>query len=400
MTDRYTHLRAAIAGSRLPVAIVDLDAVDANIDALLGDVRAHEKTLRLATKSVRCSRLIDYILARGGAVMRGLMSYAVSEAEMLVERGHRDILVAYPSVQERDVDDLVALNRRDGVQVSLVVDSRDHLDRLDRRARALGGIIPVVIEIDMSLRALGGRVHLGVHRSSAFTADHVVALAREAEQRPGVRFAGVMGYEAQIAGMAEANPFSKLLNPIRGAIKRRSIPVVRQRRQAVADALAAAGIELPRFNGGGTGSLIHTDREPAITEVTAGSGFLCSHLFDYYPHLSLAPAAFFALQVVRLPGPGLATCHGGGYVASGEAGRDRLPIPVWPEGLSLLALEGAGEVQTPVRGANGIRVGDPILFRHAKAGELAEHFNEYLFVRGHRIVERAPTYRGAGFAFV
>lgn len=385
---------------RLPVALVDLDAVDANIDALLGDVRAHGKTMRLATKSVRCRRLIDYILERGGAVMRGVMSFAVAEAAMLVDRGHTDVLVAYPSVQRRDIEDLVALNARDGVVVSLVIDSVDHLDALDRGARDLGGVIPVVVELDMSLRTLGGRVHLGVHRSPAHAPEQVVALAREAVDRPNLRFAGVMGYEAQVAGMGEANPFSRMLNPMRSAIKRASIPAVRKRRREVAEALTRAGIELPLFNGGGTGSLVHTDREAAITEVTAGSGFLCSHLFDYYPHLSLSPAVFFALQVVRIPAPGMVTCHGGGYIASGEAGRDRLPIPVLPENLSLTGLEGAGEVQTPLRGARGISIGDPVFFRHAKAGELAEHFNEYLLVRGDQIVERAATYRGDGSAFV
>jgi D-serine deaminase-like pyridoxal phosphate-dependent protein len=328
------------------------------------------------------------------------MSFAVSEAEMLVDRGHTDILVAYPSVQTHDVDALVGLNRRDGVTVSLVVDSREHLDILDHRARTRNGCIPVVVEIDMGLRAIGGRVHVGVHRSSAFTAEDVVDLAREIGRREALEFAGVMGYEAQIAGLAEANPFSKLLNPIRVAIKRASIPAVRERRQRIADALAAANIALPLFNGGGTGSLVHTDRERAITEVTAGSGFLCSHLFDYYPHLHLSPAAYFALQVVRKPSRDIATCHGGGYVASGEAGRDRLPIPALPVGLSLIGLEGAGEVQTPLRGARSISIGDPIFFRHAKAGELAEHFNEYLLVRGDRVVERAPTYRGEGYAFV
>jgi D-serine deaminase-like pyridoxal phosphate-dependent protein len=143
--------------------------------------------------------------------------------------------------------------------------------------------------------------------------------------------------------------------------------------------------------------------EPALTEVTAGSGFLDSHLFDHYRGLSLRPAAYFALQVVRRPGDGIVTCHGGGYVASGKAGRDRLPAPALPEGLRLSSLEGAGEVQTPVelrRDGVELALGDPVFFRHAKAGELAEHFPEYLMVRGSRVEGRAPTYRGLGRCFL
>jgi D-serine deaminase-like pyridoxal phosphate-dependent protein len=136
--------------------------------------------------------------------------------------------------------------------------------------------------------------------------------------------------------------------------------------------------------------------------VTVGSGFLDSHLFDRYRGLSLRPAAYFALQVVRRPGREFITCHGGGYVASGAAGRDRLPIPALPEGLRLLSLEGAGEVQTPLElsGPSSLVLGDPVFFRHAKAGELAEHFAEYILVRGDRVVARAPTYRGLGKCFL
>src|SRR5205814_8125896 len=120
----------------------------------------------------------------------------------------------------------------------------------------------------------------------------------------------------------------------------------------------------------------------------------CGHLFDGYAGLPLQPALAFALQVVRRPAPGLVTCLGGGWIASGQAGADRLPKPIWPAGASLLPAEGAGEVQTPVRA--DVPLGAPVLFRPAKSGEPAEHFAEYLLVRGDRIVERAPTYRGLG----
>ena len=156
------------------------------------------------------------------------------------------------------------------------------------------------------------------------------------------------------------------------------------------------------FNGGGTGSLAWSSDEDALTEVTVGSGFLDSHLFDYYRGLELEAAAMFALQVVRRPGRSMVTCHGGGYVASGEPGQDRLPIPFLPRGASLMRLEGAGEVQTPVVLPEGVRleIGAPMFFRHAKAGELAEHFVEYKMVRNDAIEAVAPTYRGAGWCFL
>jgi D-serine deaminase-like pyridoxal phosphate-dependent protein len=65
-------------------------------------------------------------------------------------------------------------------------------------------------------------------------------------------------------------------------------------------------------------------------------------------------------------------------------------------------MEATGEVQTPLTVPRGVelQIGDPVFFRHAKAGELAEHFREYLFVRGDTIERRAPTYRGEGRCFL
>ena len=73
-----------------------------------------------------------------------------------------------------------------------------------------------------------------------------------------------------------------------------------------------------------------------------------------------------------------------------------------PQGLEPIGFEGWGEVQTPlsrVREAPPLEVGDPVICRHAKAGELAERFAEYLLVRGDRVAERVPTYRGLGWTF-
>jgi D-serine deaminase-like pyridoxal phosphate-dependent protein len=155
-------------------------------------------------------------------------------------------------------------------------------------------------------------------------------------------------------------------------------------------------------NGGGTGSLAATAAEPAVTEVTAGSGFYAPTLFDHYSAFSLRPAAMFALPVVRRPSGSVATALGGGYLASGPGDRVRLPEPYLPHGLRLDPMEGAGEVQTPLLGpgARGLKPGDRVYLRHAKAGELCERFDRLYLVEGDRIVDELPTYRGEGRTFL
>ncbi|MEQ8275421.1 MAG: alanine racemase [Deltaproteobacteria bacterium] len=396
----YERLTGAVAGESLPVAVVDLDAVDANVERLLGPVRAANKTLRIASKSVRCVELLRHIMALDAAVFRGVMSFKVDEAKHLVASGFDDVFVAYPSASLRDAETLASLAATN--TVSIAVDDAEHLAVLGPAGAERGVEIPVVIDVDMSLRWLGDQVHLGVRRSPIADVDAVLALARRIRDTAGVRLYGVMGYEAQIAGMTDDSPFGRLLNLPKRGIKKLSRGPVERLRARIAEVLRADGFELAMFNGGGSGSVHWASAEDALTEVTAGSGFLDSHLFDYYRALDLVPAVFFAVQAVRRPAPGVVTCHGGGYVASGEAGRDRLPRPYLPAGLELFDLEGAGEVQTPLRLPAGMTValGDPIFFRHAKAGELAEHFAQYVFVRGDRIVKRAPTYRGEGCVFL
>ncbi len=398
----WERYRAVLRDEPLPCALVDLDAVDRNLDRLLAPVREAGKRLRVASKSVRCVELLRYLRDRGEGTIAGVMGYAATEAAHLVDAGFTDVLVAYPTVQASDGRLLSELNRRDGVRVSVVVDSPAHLDRLDAAAAEVGGVIPVIVEVDLSWRPLGAATHLGVRRSPLRTAEAVVDLADSVGDRPHLRFGGVMGYEAQIAGLQDANPFAPLLNPAKKLIRRRSRPHVVRTRAAIAEGLAARGLSCEVFNGGGTGSVHWSTAEDCLTEVTAGSGFLDSHLFDYYSDLEFDAAAMFALQVVRVPGPGFVTCHGGGYVASGEPGLDKHPIPWLPPGLKLVGMEATGEVQTPLIVPKGVTldVGDPVFFRHAKAGELAEHFPEYLLVRGDTIERRVPTYRGEGQCFL
>jgi len=381
---------------RLPAAFVDLDAFDRNaahVAELAGGL-----PVRVATKSLRVPALIRRALD-SSAAYRGLMCFAVEEAVFLHGEGFDDLLIAYPTVQPSDLSALRALHDA-GADVKLMVDCGAHLEVLDA---AMGGCdrpFPVVLDVDMSLRP-GGGLHLGVRRSPVRSLDEAVGLFRRAAGLVHVRMVGLMGYEAQVAGLVDRNPFKRALNPVARWIRRRSIRDVAIRRERLAATLDGEGFEIELFNGGGSGSLDSTPAEPWLTEVTAGSALLCSHLFDYYRDVRFEPACFFALQVVRSSDGGYATCLGGGYVASGEPGWDKVPVIHHPAGAELITTEGCGEVQTPLRLPAGVTLepGQPAVFRHAKAGELAERFDEYLLVSGGEVVDRVPTYRGLGRCF-
>ena len=392
----HQRLEEIFAGRDAPLALVDLDAMWSNADSMLG--RASGKPIRVASKSVRCRSLLETILARDPR-FRGLMTFTLAESLWLHGHGLRDLLLAYPTA---DRGGLGELGRLEGEGRPIVmVDSAAHLDLIERETRGGAAPVRVCIEFDTGFHLARGRVKVGPKRSPIRTPAQAAALARDIAGRGGVELAGLMGYEGHIAGVGDRPLGKPLQGPAIRWMQRSSAAEIAERRAEVVDAVRRV-TPLELVNGGGTGSLHTTGAERSVTEVTAGSGFYAPTLFDRYSAFSLRPAAMFALPVVRRPGPRTATLLGGGYHASGPAGRDRLPQPHLPAGLRLDPLEGAGEVQTPVSGraAGSLEIGDRVYLRHAKAGELCERFDSLFLVAGGEIVDEVPTYRGEGRCFL
>ncbi len=393
MSEAWAYYRKALEGRALPAALVDLDRLDRNLAGILE--RAGDLPVRLASKSVRSRAVLAYAQAFDDR-LRGLLCFHAREACMLAEHGFTDLLVAYPTV-EPDALRRVCEKIQQGGGITLMVDCPEHVRRLGAIAEEAGVTLPLCLEVDMSMRLPG--LNFGVFRSPVCSVEDALALYEVIRDHPALRLDGVMGYEAQIAGVTDTGPGQRVKNAVIRALKKRSIRELTRRRDAVVQALHDAGARLRFVNGGGTGSLESTTADPEVTEVAAGSGLYSPALFDHYHNFRHVPAAMFALEVVRQPDDDHVTCLGGGYVASGSASPDRLPVPELPEGLALDPNEGAGEVQTPLTGDNAPGLGEPVLFRHAKAGELCERFNTLLLIRDGRVVDEVPTYRGDGSQF-
>jgi len=388
------RLDAATAALDPPFAVVDLDAFDANADDLLR--RAGGVAVRLASKSVRCRGLTERALARG---LRGILAFTLPEALWLAGHGHEDLVVAYPTVDRAALRELAGGEAHE--RVTVMVDCREHLDAIGAAGARADAPVRVCIDVDAAWWPLRGRVRIGAMRSPLRTPEQAAAFAREIAARPELRLDGLMSYEAHIAGVGDRPPRRPLLGAALRAVQAASARELSARRAEVVAAVREVA-PLRFVNGGGTGSVERTAAEPAVTEVAAGSGLYGPTLFDAYRAFTPRPAALFALPVVRRPSATVATALGGGYLASGAAGADRLPRPVLPPGLRLDRREGAGEVQTPLRGraAADLRVGDRAWFRHAKAGELCERFPVLHLVRGSELAGEVATYRGEGCTFL
>jgi D-serine deaminase-like pyridoxal phosphate-dependent protein len=394
--ERYERIFADVEA---PFAFVDLGAMWANAEAMLG--RAGGKPIRIASKSIRCRALLEAILQRDER-FRGLMTYTLRETLWLAEQGFEDLLLAYPTADVAALEELALRSAAnpDGAPI-VMVDCAEHLDMIESVLGAGAPPVRVCIDVDAGWWSLGGRVKVGPKRSPIHTVEQAVALAREIERRPQIELDALMAYEGQIAGVGDRPPGQRRRAAAIRFMQRRSAAELAERRAAIVAALGEF-VELEIVNGGGTGSIELTAAEEVVTEVAAGSGFYAPTLFDHYSRFSLTPAAAFALPIVRKPAAGVATALGGGYLASGSGDAARLPVPWLPAGLALDPEEGAGEVQTPLLGAAAVdlELGDRVYLRHAKAGELCEHFNTLHLVEGDAIVDEVPTYRSEGHAFL
>eukprot|EP00043_Microstomoeca_roanoka_P011419 m.107484 g.107484 ORF g.107484 m.107484 type:complete len:446 (-) comp15189_c0_seq2:13-1350(-) len=394
----------------LPCVLVDLHSFDANCLSLAEKAERYRKTIRMATKSVRVPALIARAL-KLSRTFQGLMCYNAREALFLYEylKGEGihcdDFLVAYPTVEEVDIQAASQLTR-EGVSVALMIDCIEHIQRLDAWWQRNHGVdkLRVCMDLDMSWKPLSF-LHLGAHRSPVRSLEDVRKLYDAVYKSRCLELVGVMGYEAQISGVPDANPFTWVLNPLIRVVKRLSFQDVLRRRRQVSDLLREKGVNLQFFNGGGTGSLLLSASDASVTEVTAGSGLLQSQIFDWFTGNENDAAFVIALRCTRSCDPRVICCHSGGFIASGQTSNDKSPQPFLPPGAKPFPNEGFGEVQTPLllsTDDESVEIGDPVFVRPAKAGEIAERFNVYHLlndVANPKFLQTVPTYRGMGMCF-
>ena len=388
-------IRSAVEHLDAPFAVLDLDAALANAADM--SRRASGTPIRLASKSIRIRGLISRILEEPG--YQGVLGYNLNEAIWLVESStSNDVLVAYPSAHREALHRLITDDHLRRC-ITLMVDSVEHLDFIDSVVPASErGPLRICVDIDAALEL--GKLHIGALRSPIRSVDEVQEFVRAVGTRKGFDLVGLMAYEGQIAGTTDTSPAVALM-------KKFSTRELAHRREQLVKAvntdLRKAGKPALEFvNGGGTGSIESTSAEKVITEIGAGSGIIGPALFDHYKNFSPQPAEWFVLPVVRRPNPETVTVAGGGRVASGPIGKDRLPVVDWPQGLKTSSLEGFGEVQTPLTGeaACTMRIGDHVWMRPSKAGEQTEYIDTVLVASGGEVVDEWPTYRGEGRSFV
>lgn len=334
-----------------PVLLVDLDVLEGNIATLARRCRDAGINWRPHFKGIKVPAISLKAIAAGAI---GITCAKLGEAEVAAAAGITDILIANQIVGPRKLARLVQLRR--AADVVVAVDAAGNVAALGAAAKRAGVALRVVIEVD-----------IGMHRAGVLPGAPVVALAKTIAATGGLVFAGVMGWEAQAVGIADA------------AEKKRVVTAAIADLVASATACAAAGLPCKIVSCGGTGTIKYTMHEPGVTEIQAGGGMLSDMRYTTAMNADLTPALTILATVTSRPTPTRIICDAGRKAMSADG---VFPNPLGVGKIAKLAFSAEHttiELEAPSAKPG---IGDPLEFI-AGYGDTTVHLHDTLYgVRG------------------
>ena len=159
-----------------PAVVIDLDVMDQNLARMAAYCREHKLLLRPHTKSHKISELAQQQIASGAT---GITVAKLGEAEVMLNAGIDDILIAYPIVGDEKTTRLARIAEHANISVAL--DSEEAARGISAAATRQGSTIGVLIEMDVGFRRCG----LG-------NENDLLALARVITKLPALEFKGLM----------------------------------------------------------------------------------------------------------------------------------------------------------------------------------------------------------------
>jgi len=165
-----------------PVLVVDIDAVQRNIERMAGIARAAGVALRPHAKTHKSPNFARRQIAAGAV---GICCQKVGEAEVMVAGGVTDILVTNEIVGRIKLARLAGLARL--VQIRTVADNAEAVAWLGKAARSAGVTIGVLVDCDLG----HARTGLADPRAAA-------ELGKIVAHTDGLHFDGLQAYHGSI----------------------------------------------------------------------------------------------------------------------------------------------------------------------------------------------------------
>jgi D-serine deaminase-like pyridoxal phosphate-dependent protein len=299
--------RSVLGQLPTPCLLVDLPAVDRNIERAASHFRDAKVKLRPHFKAHKCTTLMHRQIAAGGCV--GVTCQTAAEALVLARAGFGDILVA-----NQIVDPFALVELADAARLSTVtvaVDDIRHVELLTELAGTSSLSLGAVIELDVGIGRCG--VPLG--------SDRLVPLAEAITRSAGLAFRGVQAYEGHVVMREDRSLRRTMLSQIYAGV------------QDELRRLEQSGFECEIVSGAGTGTFDLAANGGLVTEVQAGSYVLMDAKYATLD-LPFEPALYIATRVISRRDPEAGVLNAGLKETSVEYGT---PKPVGHE-IGIIAL--------------------------------------------------------------
>jgi D-serine deaminase-like pyridoxal phosphate-dependent protein len=257
-----------------PQLLLDLDTLDANLRFMQNACRERGVDLRVHFKSLKCCGLARYLATSG---VRGFLCAKLSEAEVLADARLTDLFIANQIIGPLKLARLANLAKRADVRVC--VDDADNVAAMARAARDAGVTIGVLVEVDT-----------GMSRCGVEPGEPALALVRQIQAEPGLRFVGLQGYDGHLQMLPDvAERRAKCLQGLERLIATRRL-------------IEQAGIAVEVVTGGGTGTWEFVSAYEGVTEVQPGSFLLMDCAYHVVRPEFGCSLSILATVVSRRPG--------------------------------------------------------------------------------------------------
>ena len=275
-----------------PILLIDLDILEMNINKMSEFFKGKNAKLRPHFKTFKCPT-IAHKLVNSGA--KGISCAKLSEAEVLVNSGIKDVLIANQIVEDSKIYRLAGLAHGDS-KITVAVDNEDNISRLSKATQAIGSTIYVLVEVDV-----------GMQRCGVTSKQEVLKLVKKIKQSPGLVFEGIQAYEGHLVHIAD---YKKRLEEMEKIINK--INEIKQY-------LEKHGFNISEISGGGTGTYDITGNNTIWTEIQTGSYIFMD---TDYNGLGLPfKNSLTILTTVIHKRPGFAITDAGLKVCSSDGGR-------------------------------------------------------------------------------
>ena len=226
-----------------PALCVDLDKMSQNIKGVHTKLKGTGVGVRPHIKTHKCPAIAKMQIDAGAV---GVCAAKISESEVMLENGIKDVLMTGVNVTAPKIERAMALRKKHTGFIQ-AVDNPQNAQDLQDAAKAAGIIADVVVDIDV------------IKRSGVLPGEPALAVAQMIDKMPNLRFRGILAYDG---GVQHVKGFQ---NRKKKALKNFE-PVV-----ATYEKMKAAGLNMEIFSGGGTGTYNMMSNFPGFTDVQVGS---------------------------------------------------------------------------------------------------------------------------------